>query len=258
MYVLWLGNFAVYWTRPLPLAAHLLVSVAAIHLAFTIWHEAAHRNVSRTRWVNDAVGVVGMFPYMTPWFIQRWIHLEHHRQLNRDGDPNRIYTDGPFWALPLRYPRALGYARKILMGRDPRTRAERVGDLAIVLAIAGVYAAAFWHGVLLDVVLLWLVPVVVAKLVMDWYINYLPHVGLPPDRFLGTRVVDVPWLTPLVLGHNYHAVHHLWPHVPWHRYPAVFREKLEYLRSHGVPIEHRVFARRASVPAPGAADPLAR
>ena len=55
---------------------------------------------------------------------------------------------------------------------------------------------------------------------MDWYINWLPHAGLPPDRYRGTRIVDVAWLTPLVLGHNYHAIHHLWPNLPWHRYRA--------------------------------------
>jgi beta-carotene hydroxylase len=82
------------------------------------------------------------------------------------------------------------------------------------------------------------VPVVIAKLVMDWYINYLPHVGLPPHRFRGTRIIDLPWFTPLVLGHNYHAIHHLWPTIPWHGYKSTFREKQAYLREHGVPIEH--------------------
>ena len=48
----------------------------------------------------------------------------------------------------------------------------------------------------------------------------------------------------LVLAHNYHAVHHLWPTIPWHGYRAVFREKIAYLRQHDVPIEQRVFARR--------------
>jgi len=47
-----------------------------------------------------------------------------------------------------------------------------------------------------------------------------------------------------VLGHNYHAIHHLWPNVPWHRYREVFRERLDLLRKNGVPIEHRVFERR--------------
>ncbi len=243
MYALLIGNFALHAWRPLPLALHVLVAVAAIHLAFTVWHEAVHRNVSSRPWVNTAVGILGMFPYMTPYFMQRWIHLQHHARLNEPDDPNSVYVDGPFWKLFLRYPRALGYARKLL-ARDPRTPVEQLSDLLGTGAIVAIFAGAWLAGGLEDLLLLWLLPVAIAKIVMDWYINYLPHVGLPAHRYKGTRVVDVAWFTPLVLGHNYHAIHHLWPTLPWHRYREHFRERLDLLRKHGVPIEHRVFERR--------------
>ncbi|MDJ0980864.1 MAG: fatty acid desaturase [Kiloniellales bacterium] len=236
---------------------HVVVAALAIHLAFTIWHEAVHRNVFRSTWANNVVGVVGMFPYMTPYFMQRWIHLQHHTRLNEIDDPNRIYAQGSFWKLPLRYPQALGYAKKLL-DVDPRAPLERRADLALLAAVVAVYAAGAWAGALLDLLLLWFLPVVIAKVVMDWYINYLPHVGLPASRYGGTRVVDVPWFTPLVLGHNYHAIHHLWPTIPWHRYRAVFREKLSDLRRHGVPIEHRVFGPRGEPAVPLSENPLPR
>jgi beta-carotene hydroxylase len=193
---------------------------------------------------------------MTPYFMQRWIHLQHHARLNERDDPNAVYCDGPFWRIVARYPRALGYAKRLLE-RDPRTAGERASDLAGLLAIAALYAAAWRAGELATLVWLWLVPVVLAKLVMDWYVNYLPHVGLPAHRWHGTRVVDVGWLGPVVLFHNYHAIHHLWPNLPWHRYRGVFRERLELLRRHGVPIEHRVFARRWRAGEPAAGGPVA-
>jgi fatty acid desaturase len=86
--------------------------------------------------------------------------------------------------------------------------------------------------------------VVASKLIMDWYINYLPHVGLPPHRFRGTRIIDVPWLTVVLLGHTHHAIHHLWPAIPWHRYRATFEQKRDYLREHEIPIETRINAAR--------------
>jgi ring-1,2-phenylacetyl-CoA epoxidase subunit PaaE len=256
MYALLAGNFVWYRLAPLPLVAHVLIAAAAVHLAFTVWHEAVHRNVSPRPWVNQVVGVLGMFPYMTPYFMQRWIHLEHHARLNEREDPNFVYVDGPFWRIPLRYPRALGYARKLLAA-DPRRAGERVSDLLSTAAVGGVFAWAWWNGMLFDAILLWLVPVAIAKLVMDWYINYLPHVGLPPHRFRGTRIVDLPWLTPLVLAHNYHAIHHLWPTIPWHGYRAVFRERRDYLREHGVPIERAILGvgpRTSPASADGAAS----
>lgn len=239
MYGLWLGNFALHALRPLPLALHVLLAAVAIHLSFTVWHEAAHGTVSRRRWLNAAVGVIGIFPYMTPFFFQKYVHLQHHARLNQAGDPNLLYAEGAFWTLPLRYPRALRFAREALR-QDPRRRWEKRIDLVSLAAVAAVWLVGAWQGWLGTLLWLWLVPLVIAKLVMDWYINWLPHVGLPADRFAGTRVVDVPWLTPLVLGHNYHAIHHLWPRIPWYRYPSTFREKRSYLEDHGAPIEHRV------------------
>ena len=239
MYALMIGNFVVYWTMPGPLLVHVLIPVVAIHFAFTIWHEAAHNNVSRSQWLNNVAGVLGMFPYMTPYFMQRWVHLRHHAYLNEPGDPNLIYTDGSFWTVPLRYPRVLAYAGEV-MASDPRSPGQKVSDACSVLLLTTIFAVAWWYGVLLDLVLLWFVPLVIAKLVMDWYINYLPHAGLPAHRYRGTRVLDIDWLTPLVLVHNYHAIHHLWPNIPWHRYRAVFRDKREQLVENGVPVETRI------------------
>lgn len=243
MYALLGGNVALYYGVRLHPILHVLISAVAIHLAFTVWHEAVHATASRSPGMNNVVGVLGMLPYMTPYFMQKWVHLEHHRKLNQTDDPNYIYTDGTLLTLPFRYVRALRYAKKLLRS-DPRTKGERTSDLATTILVGCVYAAALATGHLKDILILWFVPVVVAKLVMDWYINYLPHRGLPPDRFLGTRIIDVSWFTPVVLNHNYHAVHHLWPTVPWHLYRHVYRKKLDYLTRHGVPIEQRVFGSR--------------
>ncbi len=248
MYGLLLGNAALYWTSPLPLPVHVLLSAVGIHLAFTIWHEAAHRTVDRRGWVNDLVGVIGIFPYMAPFFIQKYVHLQHHSRLNRADDPNMVYADGSFATIFFRYPRALRYAKQVLAA-DPRTRSQQWVDYGSLALLAGIWLFAWWQGAFLDLVWLWLVPFAIAKLVMDWYVNWLPHVGLPADRYRGTRVVEVPWLTPLILAHNYHAVHHLWPQIPWHRYRGVFEQRRETLRENGVPIEHHVFGRRPAEPA---------
>ncbi|MEN8182648.1 MAG: fatty acid desaturase, partial [Myxococcota bacterium] len=237
MYALLFGNAVLHARAPLALPIHVLISTVAIHLAFTIWHEAAHGNVFAHRRLNDLVGALGIFPYTPPFFLQKFIHLRHHALLNQPEDPNFIYIDGPLWTIPARYLRALRYAREAL-GDDPRSPGERRWDGAATMTMVAIYAIAWWQGFLLDLVWLWLLPMILAKLVLDAYINYLPHVGLPPDRFRGTRIVALPWLTPWVLGHNYHAVHHLWPRVPWHRYASVFRERRGYLEEHGVPIQH--------------------
>ncbi len=241
---LFLGNFGLYWSLALPLWLHVILGVIPIHLAFTLWHEAVHGTVSNRRWVNNTVGVLGMFPYLTPYFMQKFIHLDHHKYLNQSSkDPNQIYAAGPFWQLPFRYLRAIAYAKKVL-AEDPRNQNMRISDTAILILVALIFGVSIWQSFFLDLLCLWILPLIIGKLFMDWYINYLPHTGLPPDRFLGTRIIDVKWFTPLVLCHNYHAIHHLWPKVPWHQYIARFQEKREYLNEHHVPIEHHLFSSR--------------
>ena len=69
-WTLFAGNFILYGLASLPLWLHILIGILAIHLAFTIWHEAAHGTISNLRVVNDTAGILGMFPYMTPYFMQ--------------------------------------------------------------------------------------------------------------------------------------------------------------------------------------------
>ena len=247
LYLQWIlfgGNFVLYWLAPLPLWIHVTIGIIAIHLAFTIWHEAAHGTISTRRWLNDAAGVLGMFPYMTPYFMQRFVHLDHHKYLNEpDKDPNQIYAAGPFWQLPFRYVRAIAYAKKMLL-TDPRSRGMRISDITILAGIGLIFIISIWQHFFVDLFWLWLLPLAIAKVIMDWYVNFLPHTGLPPDRFLGTRIIDVRFLTPWVLCHNYHAVHHLWPTIPWHSYIARYRARFEYLVEHRVPIETRFWGGR--------------
>ena len=240
MYAVLLGNFWLYRNRPLPLFLHILLSAAAIHCAFTIWHEAVHNNVSDQGWFNNLIGILGMFPYMTPYFIEKWIHLKHHAKLNQPDDPNQVYVSGPFWQLPLRYFRGLFYVKSLLK-EDRLTPKERVWDTISVVAILAIYFNAWLHGFLKDLVLLWTLPWIFAKVMLDWYINYIPHVGLPADNYKGTRIIDLAWFTPFVLNHNYHAVHHLWPRYPWHQYVTVFKQSVDKLKKYGVPIERRIF-----------------
>lgn len=242
---LFVGNIVAAIVDPLPWWIHVVVGFVPVHLAFTIWHEAAHGTVANRRWINHVVGVLGMLPYMTPYFIQRHVHLDHHRYLNEPGkDPNEIYASGPLWQLPLRYFRLFAAARKAV-SEDPRTSAMKYSDLFFIGVVVGSFAFALWQGFFTAIFFAWLLPMVIAKVVMDVYVNYLPHVGLPPDKFKGTRIIEVGWVTPLVLAHNYHAIHHLWPAIPWHGYIARFEKQRDYLVENGVPIEHRVFAARA-------------
>jgi hypothetical protein len=54
----------------LPLVAMLLLNGFAIYAAFTLLHDATHRTVSRSLWLNDLLGTIACFA-LPPGFATR-------------------------------------------------------------------------------------------------------------------------------------------------------------------------------------------
>ena len=236
MYGLLVGNFFAFNENWFALPVYMLVAFLAIHLSFTIWHEAAHGNVSKYRWLNNVIGVLGMVPYFAPYFHTRYLHLRHHASLNDVDDPNRIYLDGAFGNLFARWRREIDFYAAA-MKTAPLPLREKLSDVIVSMVTITIVVAGIIMGQWRGVVFLWFVPFLFAKFAVDWYVNYLPHIGLPADRLKGTRIIPTSWLTPLVLCHNYHAVHHLWPQYPWYRYPRIFAKRYYELIANKVPVE---------------------
>jgi beta-carotene hydroxylase len=53
---------------------------------------------------------------------------------------------------------------------------------------------------------------------------------LVPDNILG-RLVTLAWVYQ-----NYHSIHHLFPRVPFYRYPALFNDIEDTMVARGAPI----------------------
>ncbi len=222
------------WAR---LLAHMAIGALALNLSFTVWHDAVHGLVFRPRWANDLVGWLGAFPAFIPWFTIRRGHLLHHAHTNHpELDPDHWFLGGSLWSLPLRYPEGIRRTRRLVeAGGQPA--AERWADRGqLLLALLAAVGLAYWvHP--LAVLFGWFLPKGIAMWIHAWYVNVLPHRGLPPQRFLDTRILDLPWLAPLFLMHQYHGLHHAWAGVPWYRYRRAFLAKQDDLIRRGAPIQ---------------------
>lgn len=241
--LLWGGFSAnVVWALrdPAPLWIHTLVAIWLVNLTFTVWHEGVHGTVFRSRWANDVVGLLGTYPSMLPYFAIRRNHILHHEHTNDpERDPDHWFLEGSIWTLPGRYLRGAARARELVLATNPPAW-ELWVDRLVLLSIPAWFVLAWWAGVGWLPVFLWLVPKLVAMWIHAWYVNWLPHRGLPSERFRDTRVFPLTWLNPWMLCHNYHGLHHAWQTVPWHRYPRAFREKRAYLEERGMPIRERL------------------
>jgi beta-carotene hydroxylase len=208
-----------------PAWATVAVQALAIYVGFTVLHESVHRLAHPNRVVNDVVGWITGLPLTVTQATFRTVHLAHHAKTNEpDDDPDFIVGRGPWWLRPLSFVSPLWEYRVHYYGRRGwKNRAELAAQLGLdVVIVAGVAGAAA-TGSLGDLAVLWIVPALLAVAFLGFAFDYLPH--RPQDsteRYLDTRAYPSPVLNVVLLGQNYHLVHHAWVTVPWFRYQEVF------------------------------------
>jgi len=68
-----------------------------------------------------------------------------------------------------------------------------------------------------------------AILFLAFAFDYVPHrphaITAAEDRYRATSVVESALLNVLLLGQNYHLVHHLYPGVPFYRYQSIWTRR---------------------------------
>ena len=220
------------------LAAPVAVAVnaVAIYLSFTVLHEAMHRIAHADRFVNETLGRVAGWMLLVSYPMFRAIHYEHHSHTNdAERDPDLFVARGPRWLLPLRLLGVVFEYRRAFYGRRLwKNVAERNEAVATDLAFATLIAIAVATGWGETLFVLWLGPATLAVFFLALAFDFVPHYPYDTDeRYYDTRIIPGRALNGVLLGQNYHLIHHLWTTIPWYRYQRVFgaiREDLEARR----------------------------
>ena len=108
-----------------------------------------------------------------------------------------------------------------------------IGLLAIIILLISTGILIGWSLVLQ----LWILPAIIAQFFLAITFDWLPHhPHQEKSRYLNTRVFDIPGLSVLLLGQNYHLIHHLYPRVPFYNYKKVFSKIKDELVNEGADI----------------------
>jgi beta-carotene hydroxylase len=224
------------------LAGQLALPVAAtinglsLYVLYTVTHEAvhttAHPHAAVNRWLGRvAAALEGMtFP------LFRIIHLHHHAFTNDpDLDPDHVIGRTPRWLLPvwlvIRLTHDNSFAiRQRLWAHKRRALAEHLLTVGLQFGtVAGLSAAGYGQALLV----LWLVPLVVAGVILHVTVAFVPHYPHASRHPLeDTRLFPGTLWHVLTLGQNYHLVHHLWTNIPWYRYSAAAELAARVVRDH--------------------------
>jgi len=219
--------------------AMLLHGVVLIFL-FTPLHECIHRTAFKTRALNEAVAFVIGVLILLPREYFRAFHFAHHRftqDPERDPElaspkPANIrqwlwqVSGLPYWIAQARgtVMHALGRAPESFYKDDRQHRAV-IREARIVL---GIYALVLLVSVAVgsDAALIyWVIPALLGQPALRLYLMAEHSLcPLTPDMLANTRTTYTnAWVRALAWNMPYHAEHHAYPAVPFHRLPEVNR-----------------------------------
>jgi beta-carotene hydroxylase len=164
-----------------------------------------------------------MLGFAFPVFTR--VHLQHHAHVNDpENDPDHfVSTGGPLWMIAARF----FYHEIFFFKRQLWRKYELLEWFLSRLFVATIVIVACQFGFIGYVMNFWFVPALVVGIALGLFFDYLPHRPFQErDRWKNSRVYPSPLLNLLILGQNYHLVHHLWPSIPWYKYqPAYYAIK---------------------------------
>lgn len=212
---------------------------------FTLLHEASHQTPFRSHWLNVAAAhLSGLLIGLPPrWF--RYFHFAHHRYTQVPGKDPELGTPKPeSWGQYLRHlsglPVWLSHIRTLARnaagrctddfvpaGKRNAVRNEAQWMAAIYLALL-LGSIALATPVLITV---WLLPLLLGQPFLRLYLlaehGRCPQVAnmLENSRttFTNRAVRRLAWNMP------YHAEHHAYPAVPFHKLPDLHRLTAQHL-----------------------------
>lgn len=231
----------------------LLGASFSTYAIYTVIHEAVHRSIQgkhrNLSWLNEGLGYLAGQILMIPFTVHRRSHLAHHANTNDEhADPDYAYHQvGNSIAHTFYYSVRSGWDQYSYFFYHCRSKASTSEKAKVILETA---LALSWRVALVVygsssemLALLLLAPIVGGVLTL-YFFAYLVHkpytntgrwvdTGTYVFRDRWGAIVDWAWLFQ-----NYHAIHHLYPRVPFYRYRALFDEIENVMRAKGAPITY--------------------
>ena len=267
----WVGDLILGFNGTLPLWLGLILNSIIASTFYMPMHEAAHKNImgkaTSGRWVEEAIGRLSSVPTGLNFTSHRASHMRHHAFTNDPARDPDHFTEGRLSELPLKfYGMPMLYAflpifalikpLRVLLPQALRekldskegSKSEGKAQMRFWLISTVVLVVSFVTGNGLIALSLWWIP---ARLQLCWlmfiFAWYPHHPAKETSRYRHTRVAVFPGSGLLIRGHDYHAIHHLYPRVPHYRLKSVWNELSDELIVQGVRTEGRAKGATTSV-----------
>ncbi|MEX0987248.1 MAG: fatty acid desaturase [Bacteroidales bacterium] len=207
--LLWLGhlvyillNIPVAWDNPW-MYLHIVVQAYLYTGLFITGHDAMHRQVSKNKFVNNAIGYAAVFMFAGMSY-KRLIknHWDHHKYPGTEQDPDFYTRSQNFWAWWFKF----------------MVRYTTIWQLIAMAVIFNVLDRLVGIGVQ-ALLVLWIVPAFLGTLQLFYFGTYLPHkrphTGEMGKHKARTLKRNHLWAMLSCYFFGYHYEHHASPETPW-------------------------------------------
>jgi beta-carotene hydroxylase len=224
------GYWVWHWAHWLVFTANF----ASLYVLGTVIHDASHGVAHRNRIANAAMGHISavLQGFVYPVFTR--VHMQHHANVNDpENDPDHfVSTGGPLWLIAVRF-----FYHEIFFFQRKLWRNNELVEWGISrLILVAVLVAGYEFNFLPYILNYWFVPAAIMGLALGLFFDYLPHRPFKETtRWKNARVYPSALLNILLLGQNYHLIHHLWPSVPWYNYKPAYTQMKSLLDANDAP-----------------------
>jgi ferredoxin-NADP reductase/fatty acid desaturase len=237
---------ALVGTIPYGVASVLCAYLA--YVGFTIVHDAGHGSIvkmgSPLKPLEATLGWITSLPLLLiPYPLFKRIHDRHHAFTNDpDRDPDHFAFGNKWYQIifnclyiPFQYHfLTITKLRNIKTIRD--TFPTTIIYFTVVISILGYL---IYYGYFEELLYLIFIPNIIAIFILTMFFDYIPHhPHKSVDRYHDTRIYPSKLLNCILLGQNYHLIHHMYPRLPWYKYKEVYERILPDLKANNSPIEN--------------------
>ena len=232
-------SWALVLSAHIPLWLGCILNCTAYYYLFAPLHDGLHRALSTNPIINEVIATIPMLVIVgmpSGVGFARMFHTQHHIQcghpqldpdLEISSNPKNAFSTWFIWGSQyFAYYEKYKESIPALSFRYIRLQMA----LVLILASTGLY---FFP---LQLLFLWIVPVLFMAWMIALVFSYLPHHAhkhVPSEDSMSlyqTTCNRIGWewlLTPLMQYQNYHLAHHLYPLVPFYRYRSIWNARLK-------------------------------
>ncbi|WP_127716203.1 fatty acid desaturase [Halobacteriovorax sp. HLS] len=222
----------------IPLWTAVILNSLLSYGLFTPLHEACHENISASikkfKLIENLIGYISGYTLLAPFSVLKLQHLRHHSKTNQVGkDPDLFMSSSNVFIAIIKLPiiYLVAYYNIFKQGAYKKRDIFITSNIMNIIFVTSFIILSSKFGYIYPL-MIWVLPALGGLAILSMVFAWIPHhPHKQTDKYKNTRIIKGRILNYLMLGQNYHLIHHLYPKIPYYDYKRAFEVDESFLIS---------------------------